>query len=70
MLHHIACGMQVSVTELKAVANDPSATFLELVEEVLAAGRSAVMRAIRGHPVSKLMRRFREQVCAGPLQAD
>ncbi len=42
----------------------PGADFESLLAAACDAGRSAALSTLRKHPVSVLMRRFRDQVCA------
>ena len=42
----------------------PGADFETMLMAACDAGRSTVLSTLRKHPVSVLMRRFRDQVCA------
>ncbi len=58
-------GTQVCMAEVNAVFDQPEAPFLDLLRAAIARGQDATRGRFRQHPVSQLMRRFREEVwCA------
>jgi hypothetical protein len=57
------------MAEVNAVFGQPEAPFMDLLRGAIARGQDATRRVFQKHPVSQLMRRFREEVsCAwGPV---
>ncbi len=61
-------GTQVCMAEVNAVFNQPEVPFHDLLRTAIARGQDATQEVFRKHPVSQLMRRFREEVgCALPM---